>query len=68
MCDTVDSVVNVVANVATGGLYSVAKAGIKTVETGNPSHLLTQGLDLGMAATGKSVGRGSGGTDCGTSL
>lgn len=54
-CDVTDTIVNVVANVATGGLYSVAKAGIKTVETGDLSHLMTQGLDLGMAATGNQL-------------
>lgn len=55
MCGTVDTLVNVVANVATGGMYSLAKAGIKTIETGNPSALLTQGLDLGMASTGNQL-------------
>jgi hypothetical protein len=52
MGNVVDTVIDVVANVATGGLYSVGKAALSD----HPFQaLLTQGLDLGMAATGNSL-------------
>lgn len=50
-----DSLKDVGFNFLTGGLYSVGKAAKKTVETGDPSHLLTQGLDVGLAAVGNEL-------------
>src|SRR4029077_13695837 len=53
--NVLDFVKNVGRNVVTGGMYSLVKAGVNTVKTGNPSALLTQGLDIGMASTGNQL-------------
>jgi hypothetical protein len=52
MGDPLDIIKDVGLNFVTGGLYSVGKAAKKTVETGSPMPLLTQGLDVGVAAVG----------------
>ncbi|MEO7666831.1 MAG: hypothetical protein ABIU97_07350 [Dehalococcoidia bacterium] len=66
MCDSpMDIVKNVVLNVATGGLYSIGKAVLKTIDTGNPTHLLTQGLDMGMASLGNQLAVDIGGPKAG---
>jgi hypothetical protein len=59
--DVLDIVKDVTLNVATGGLYSLGTSLVDTVKTGNPSHLLTQGLDIGMAATGNNLAEHLGG-------
>lgn len=61
MCDPVGMIKDVGLNLVTGGLYSVGKAVVKTVETGNPMNLLSQGLDLGLASTGNAIAKDVGG-------
>ncbi|MDE2022331.1 MAG: hypothetical protein KGI71_05485 [Patescibacteria group bacterium] len=55
MCDPGGAVVDVVANIATGGLYGLGEAVDTAAKTGNPSAILNQGLDLGMASTGNQL-------------
>lgn len=53
MCgNPLDLVEDVGLNIVTGGLYSVGKAVAKTVDSGDPLDLLSQGLDIGAAAVG----------------
>lgn len=61
MGDPVDIIKDVGLNLVTGGLYSLVKAGIDTVETGNPMHLLSQGMDIGLSAVGNDVAGAIGG-------
>jgi|SRR5207247_1135929 len=63
--NVLDFVKNVGRNVVTGGMYSLVKAGVDTVKTGNPSALLTQGLDIGMASTGNQLAVDLGGEKAG---
>jgi len=63
--NVLDFVKNVGRNVVTGGMYSLVKAGVDTVKTGNPSALLTQGLDIGMASTGNQLALDLGGEKAG---
>lgn len=61
MGDPVDVIKDVALGVATGGLYNIAKATEKTISTGSPLPLLTQGLDLGVAAVGNDLATEVGG-------
>src|SRR4029077_7594348 len=63
--NVIDFVKNVGRDVVTGGMYSLVKAGVDTAKTGNPSALLTQGLDIGMASTGNQLGVDLGGEKAG---
>jgi hypothetical protein len=63
--NVLDFVKNVGRNVVIGGMYSLVKAGVDTVKTGNPSALLTQGLDIGMASTGNQLAVDLGGEKAG---
>jgi hypothetical protein len=63
--NVLDFVKNVGRNVVTGGMYSLVKAGVDTVKTGNPSALLTQGLDIGMASIGNQLAVDLGGEKAG---
>ncbi len=59
--DALDVIKDVTLNVVTGGFYGLGMAIKDTVKTGNPSHLLTQGMDIGMAATGNDLAGDIGG-------
>lgn len=61
MCDPLGMIKDVGLNLVTGGMYSIGKAVVKTVETGNPMNLLSQGLDLGLASTGNAIAKDVGG-------
>jgi hypothetical protein len=61
MGDPVKIITDVGLNLVTGGLYSVGKGAFETIQTGDPTHLLAQGLDLGLASVGNQTAIDMGG-------
>lgn len=55
MGDPVDILKEVGLNIATGGFYSIGKAVKKSIERKSVMPLLTQGLDIGIAAVGVDI-------------
>lgn len=66
MGDPVDVIKDVGLNLVTGGLYSVGKGLAATIKSGNPTDLLSQGLDLGMGALGQDLALDVGGKSLAT--